>query len=267
MRRLLLATAMLATLATGAAAHEFWIAPRDADPAPGETVSADFRVGTLLEGPPFPWLDKVVASAMHYPPEGAPRPLTSRIGDRPALTFGPVQPGLHLVTTVTHPAYITYDSFDDFAEYLEYEGLDLDPGRHAARGLDPASISEAYVRNAKTLFAVGDLPEGVADLPTGMDYELTASGHPFRQGALALTVILTWMGRPVPDATVIVLRARPGADATRRHIRTGPAGRVTVPLDGPGEYLLSAVRMAPVDGPGTVRWKSHWASLYFELPE
>ena len=255
-KKVLMAAVVTAAFADNAAAHEFWIDPSDAAPEPNSRISADYRVGSLLAGSPLPWLDTMVESAKHFPPDSRPVALTSRIGDRPALQVDLDRPGLHRLTTVTHPAYITFDGLDAFAEYLEYEGLDLDPDEHTARGLDPASISEEYIRNAKTLLAVGAVPEAASDSATGMDHELTALGHPFAPEATALTVILTWRGEPVPDAGVALIRAAPGKTGERKILTTDSEGRVTIPLYGAGDYLLNAVHIEPAEGPGAVRWRS-----------
>ena len=266
-RTSLAALALVAGLSLPAGAHEFWISPRDPDPMPGDRLAADYRVGDLLAGAAFPWLDTMVAEALHFPPEGAPVPLSSRLGDRPALRVDLDRPGLHRITTVTHPAYVTFEGLAAFGDYLGYEGLDLDPEEHVLRGLDASAISEEYLRNARALVAVGAVPDDASDAPTGLDHELVALGHPFAPGAVKLDVRLTWKGRPLPDAPVALIRAQPGDTGTREVVRTDETGTVVVPLDGPGAYLVSAVRIAPVDGPGAVRWQSHWASLSFELAE
>ena len=264
-RTTLAAISLVAVLSLPSAAHEFWIDPQDPAPNAGDTLVADYRVGDLLAGSSLPWLDTMVAEALHHPPEGPPVPLSSLLGDRPALSVDLNTEGLHRITTVTHPAYVTFDFLAAFEEYLDYEGLDLKPDDHVARGLAPMAISEEYIRNARTLVSAGTLERGSADAPTGLDHELVVTGHPFEPGAERIEVTLLWQGRPVPDASVALIRALPGQEGTRRILRTDAKGKVTVPLGGPGGYLLNAVRIAPVDGPGAVRWQSHWASLFFEL--
>ncbi len=264
-RTTLAAIALAAVLSPPSAAHEFWIDPQDPAPNAGDTLVADYRVGDLLAGSSLPWLDTMVAEARHYPPEGPPVPLSSRLGDRPALSVDLKSEGLHRIATVTHPAYVTFDGLAAFGEYLDYEGLDLRPEDHVARGLESEAISEEYIRNARALVAVGTVAKDSADAPTGLDHELVVTGHPFGPDTEQVEVTLLWQGRPVPDASIALVRALPGHEGTRRILRTDAKGAVTLPIDGPGGYLLNAVRIAPVEGPGAVRWQSHWASLFFEL--
>ena len=266
----LVRAALLALVPLGApsTAHEFWIAPAAPRAEAGQTGTADLRVGDMLSGQAFPWLDEQTGDAAVHAPGGT-RQITGRDGDRPALSFALTEPGLHVITYRAVPNYVVFDDMADFAEALEYEGLDWVVAEHEARGLPPVEIAEAYIRNARALVQVGPAASGDTDRPTGMPLELVVLGNPYVAGQDAIDVHLTWQGAPQPDVQVSVFRRPPGGtapgDVVRSLLTTDAGGRVRVPVAEDGVYLLNAVRMDPVSGPGSVVWQSHWASLTFTL--
>lgn len=245
-----------------APAHEFWIDP----PAPGAAGATDLRVGQDMAGNALPWLDKTVARALQADAGGL-RPLSGRDGDLPALALDLTRPGLHIVAVETHPAYAVFDDLAEFAEYLAYEGLAPVAEAHVARGLPLTDIAEAYLRNARMLVQVGPDDGTQADRPLGLPFELVVEGSPFRAGASGLALRLTWQGDPASGTQVALFHRDTAGRVTRRLFTTDTGGRIRLPAPLPGDHLFNAVRIDPVEGPGDVRWRSHWASLTFHLGE
>ena len=251
------------------AAHEFWIDPEQSRLQPGDTISANLRVGEDLSGSSYPYVSKTVGSMTHWSP-AEDIAINAREGDRPAISnVMALEPGLHRLTVQTNPAYIVFDDISEFEAYLEYEGLEDILDLHRARGLPATDIAEAYVRNAKSLVQIGPVDLSHNDQATDLPFELTMEGNPFVVGVGSLDVHLTWKGKSVPNAPVAMFHlARHGTapkNTRRTLLHTNDEGRASLDLSSPGEYLVNAVRMSPVDGPGSVVWESYWASLTFRI--
>lgn len=263
--------ALIALVATSQPldAHEFWIDVSRGRPVIGESVSADLRVGQDLSGAALPYLDTTIRSMTHFSPKDA-EPLASRLGDRPAIndvTFG--TSGLHVLTVETHPAYIVFDTMPEFQDYLAYEGLSQIADGHRERGLPDTGIAEEYLRNARALIQVGPIGNIDVDRPTGMPFEIVVDGTPFIAGKRSLTVRLTWQGAVAPHTQIALFHLPSGGtapgDTSRTLVETDGEGYAQFPMPGAGQYLLNAVRIEPADGPGSVVWQSHWASLSFDI--
>jgi hypothetical protein len=245
--------------AAGASAHEFWI-----EAEAGR--AAHIIVGQMLTGDTLPFLDRIIRSAQYFGPAGNIS-LEGRQGDIPALTVDLTAPGLHLITVETEPAYIVFADLKEFRDYLDYEGLLPVLDEHLSRGLPDTEIAEEYLRYARTLVASGPGRAAGADAAQGLRYELVALTSPFASEDGTVELQLLWEGSPQVGAQVSVFR-RPEADPNaveRELLRSDAAGKVVAEVGGPGLYLFNAVHMVSADGPGSVVWQSHWASLSFEL--
>lgn len=264
------ALACLCLAALPASAHEFWLDPETGVPAPGQGLSIDMRVGEDLVGQALPYLDTVVREMKHWS-SGKSSEINARLGDRPAMQDVSLeQTGLHRFTVETNPAYIVFDTFPEFTRYLKYEGLADVAALHNDRQLAKVDIAESYIRNARTLVQVGPVAPDHLDAPTGMPFEIVVKGNPFAAEQSAIDVRLTWQGQPAPDTQIAVFHKPNGMKvlptASRTLVTTNSEGVATLDLSIPGQYLLNAVHMEPIQGPSTVVWQSHWASLTFRLP-
>lgn len=263
------AAALFALVPPQLHAHEFWIDPVGDRPMIGESISANLRVGQNLSGAALPYLDTTIRSMTLVSPVKA-EPLVSRLGDRPAISDASLDSrGLHVLTVETHPAYIVFDTMPEFEDYLAYEGHPEIADRHRERGLPETAIAEEYIRNARALVQIGPVEDNDADRPTGMPFEIVVDGTPFSAGMRALSVRLTWQGTAAPDIQIALFHVPKGGmapnDTARMYVDTDSEGYAEFPMPGPGQYLLNAVKIEPADGPGSVTWQSHWASLTFDI--
>ena len=267
-RRYLPVVILLSALAGPTTAHEFWIAPENRDFLAGKTISAQIRVGQDFSGAAYPFTSKMIRTMRHATLD-AEQQITAREGDRPAIKFNLDVPGLHRLVVETNPAYIIFDDLSEFSDYLSYEGLAQIADQHLERGLPETEIAEAYIRNAKTLVQVGPAEDGQTDDRTGLPLEIVALGSPFVPGTQTLEFELIWQDTLVAGAQISIFHlavsdTAPG-DTVRKTVLTDQDGRAKVDVSEPGAYLLNAVRMKPVNGPGSVKWESHWASVTFEI--
>ena len=260
--RIVLCAALLPRVAP---AHEFWIEPERYALDGGAAIVATLKVGQEMHGSEFPYL----SGRFHrftVTTRTDTRAVTGTEGDIPALTWRPLETGLHVIVYHSVADLAHHDSWDTFTRYLDKEGLEGIAAAHRARGLSEVRFNESYTRYAKALVQVGPASDADADSPLGLELELLLEPHPYADddAAQASTATLLWRGAPLEGAQLTVFRRR--ETVTRATARTDADGRVTLPLRGPGEYLLNAVHMEPVEGASVV-WHSHWASMTFRVGE
>lgn len=251
------------------AAHEFWIDTGTSVSVAGGSISADLRVGQELSGFALPYLDTTIRTMTHHAPTES-LPVAARLGDRPAISGVSMRDdGLHILTVETNPSFIVFEDMTEFEKYLDYEGLLDVADLHRNRDLPETEIAEAYIRNARALVQVGSVGSGDVDRATGMPFEIVVEGTPFATGQETLTVQLRWQDAGAAGVQIALFHLKRGASApeqTSRSItRTDKDGYAMFAMAGAGKYMLNAVRMDPVEGPGSVVWQSHWASITFEL--
>jgi len=265
---LLLASAALCHT-TPALAHDFWIEPAAFRPAAGTRLPVTLRVGEDYTGTSQPFVpdwfvDFSVSSA------GGRDPVRGFVGDDPAATLPLTAPGPRLIGFHSTRAFVDLDP-QRFEQYLRAEGLDRILELRRQRGEAGASGREYYSRCAKSLVQVGVGPVPQSDGAVhakvlGYPLELIPEADPYalRPGG-ELPVVLHYRGKPVAGVLVIAFTA--DQPARRFEARTTAQGRVTLPLNRPGRWLVKAVHMVEVpDSDPAADWESFWASLTFELP-
>lgn len=135
--------------------------------------------------------------------------------------------------------------------------------QHEARGLPTTEIAEEYLRYAKALVQVGTV--GVTDAPVGLRYELVALTSPFAAQDGKVDLQLLWEGVAEPGTQIAVFHkgAEDDSDVTRQLLVSDNDGKVVASVGDAGVYVFNAVHMLLAEGPGSVVWQSHWASLSF----
>ncbi|MGE3842080.1 MAG: DUF4198 domain-containing protein [Vicinamibacterales bacterium] len=264
-RRVVLAVLVAVTTvvaATPLSAHDFWIEASSFVPIPGTVVAARLRVGEHLVGDPVP-RNSALISRFDVDDGAARRPLVGRDGADPAGLFRVESRGLLIVGYESHPSLVELTG-EKFDTYLKEEGLDdvarLRAGRH-----ETGSVRERFSRCAKSLLLAGAPVSDARDRALGCPLELVVQDNPYVRRSGALTVQVTYRGRPVEGLQVVAMsRIDP---AVTQSLRSGKDGRVRFDVARSGLWLIKAVHMvaAPVDSQAD--WESFWASVTFELPE
>lgn len=264
-----LALAIVAGLLTAPAlAHDFWIEPGSFAPLPGEAVAVRLRVGEHFDGEPVPRpsaLQRFVVAELR---SGASAALPGRQGADPAGWLRLPRHGGYVVAYHGTPNAIELAA-EKFNAYLAEEGLQAVIALREARGESAAPGREIYSRCAKSLLRAGaadgvadGAADGAADRVLGLPLELVAERAPgrLRRGE-ALPVRLLHEGRPLAGALVVAIPR----DAPRQRIalRSDAQGRVKLPLDRAGHWLVKAVHMRPAPPGSGADWESLWASLTF----
>jgi len=257
----------LLALARPVAAHEFWIAPSRYDAVQGSTIELGAVAGTGFRGEKKPWSpDHAVRFTLR-----TAKPIDLTRGATPGevtwTRFDPTDGGGAMAAFESDflPIQLPAAQFDD---YLKVEGLD---GPLAARQGSAAPGRERYRRCAKAWLAGADAARATAVV--GMPLELVPESAPGTGPSLRVHV--RWQGRPLAGALVKAWRTALASEGAPRAVferdsvrvawqgRSDAAGAVTIPVRGPGEWLVSVVHMEPCREREIADWESTWASLTF----
>lgn len=244
-------------------AHEFWIEPEEYQIQPRAPLSADLRNGQEFKGINLPYFNRNT-ERFEMIREGHSEPVTSRMGNIPALETTAGEPGLLVLLHETAPATLTYDDWDTFARFIAHKDFGDIESRHTARGLPRVGFREIYRRFAKALVAVGD--GSGSDSASGMETEFIALTNPYTSTDDTITVQLLYQDAPRKDAQVEVFDKAPDDTVTITYLRTDQNGEVTVPLTPGHRYLLDAVVLREAPQGSEAVWESLWAALTFARP-
>ncbi len=261
--RLALLAGLVLAAALPAAAHEFWIEPKQSRVEPGGAIAADLKVGQNFRGDTYPFLKSRFVAFKVVDRAGA-RDVTGDEGDTPAATIRKAGAGLNIITYLATPHRLSFDRWDEFVPYVEYEGLGWVLDAHKARGLPEDGFVEEYVRCAKALVQVGEPSAPDEDRAVGLPLELVAGRNPYGlRAGTEVPVTLLWQGKPIGNVQIRVFQDN-GA-VTDTTTRTDDAGRAVISVRGGGRFLLNAVHMQEAPPGRVAAWESYWASLTFEV--
>lgn len=246
-------------------AHDLWFEPTTHEPAIGQAVGIQVRIGEHFKGDPIT-LAGAKLGDLFMADGGARRPVAVLRGAKPALLVRPQRAGTQVVAYRSEPIDITIPG-ETFQRYLAEEGLEAIAAKRVERGQAAAEAREAYMRCAKTLLQAGGAADDLLrDEALGLPLELVAR-DPIGRGTREARFQLLFGGRPLAGALVVALpEARP-QDVQRQ--RTDARGEVVVRLEPGTRWLVKAVHMqaAPAsDAPTAPQWLSWWASVTLALP-
>ena len=260
------ALAVLAALLGAAplAAHDFWIEPSRYAAAPGEPLALRLRVGEAFAGEALPRDPAHLARFTAVGPQ-VELAVSGIDGGEPA-GFLDAPAGAYVVVYGSHPGELRLEA-PKFARYLAEEGLEGIQLERERRGEAGEPVRERFSRCAKALVRLGAEADGaVFAQPVGLELELVPEADPTRPprgGELAFRLLHG--GKPL--AGVLVTAVSGLRPATRVAARTDAAGRVLLPIAGPGPWLVRSVHMVRPPAGSGADWESLWASLTFEIPE
>jgi len=252
----------------GLYAHEYYLMPESFQPKNDVEFSIRHRLGQKFKGNELPFIDSWNIRSEVWK-DGDKTEVRGQDGDRPALKVTKSGSGLMSVIHQSNVDFLTFATWEKFKAYVTKEGLE-----HALvaseQGRKPKEkLKEAYARFAKTLVTLNAEPSGT-DQPTGLKIELMALAHPLSlKSTEPMPVQLLYNGQPLEGARVKVF-VGVGTDFVHQ-ILTDQNGKVQIPADGPGPYLLNAIHMTEPQGKEAkekgAHWESFWASLTFQRAE
>jgi uncharacterized GH25 family protein len=266
-RSLSAAAAVFLAVSLPAAAHEFWVEPESYAIAASDSLNADLRNGQFFAGPTIPYLPATIARFEVISGDEA-LPVTSRLGNRPALMDMSLPEGLAIVVFESNDSRLNYQEWEKFAAFVEHKDLKGIIEAHRARGLPESNFDENYRRFSKALVAVGD-GRG-ADRQVGLLTEIVAGANPYTDDVTAgMPLQVFYDGEPRADAQIELFERAPDDTVTTVTYRTDAEGRAVVPVKPGHVYLADSVAIRPLDGAtgnGAV-WHTDWAALTFAVPE
>jgi hypothetical protein len=246
----------LLLISPGLWCHDFWIEPSSFRPAANAPLIVRLRVGQAFKGDSVPRLEALMVSFRAWGP-GGDQAIVGADGADPAGALRTGNAGPMWVCYFSRPSTVELEGAK-FETYLQEEGLDGISKLRARRGETSKNAKDDYVRCAKSFLTVGDTAGTHGfDHAFGLPLELLLEADP--SISALLPVRLVYEGKPIKGALVTALCK----DSPDRIVstRTDAKGRVLLPLDRRGTWLLKAVHMVPG---GAGQWKSYWASLTFQ---
>lgn len=257
--------ALLTMMIAGrAAAHDFWIEPTGFLPAPGAAVGIGLRVGEEFVGDAVPRRSDMIRQFTLYPGGGgAPVAISGTDGISPA-GFVLIDGGRTAMIAYAGGGGHVEMPADRFTAYLRQHGLETIIADRERRGESAKPARETFHRHAKALLTGRD-PDPVATQPAGLLLEIVPMTDPTRPAAGPFQAQVLWQGTPLPGLLVQARnRAEPGHVLS---VRSDSQGRVVLPLDRGGVWLILGVWMVRSGWFDADDWHSHWTSLTFLRPE
>lgn len=246
-------------------AHEYYLMPESFTPPADQEFSVRHRLGQNFKGNEMPYITKWNIRSEAWK-DGSMREVRGQDGDRPAVKLTQSGSGLMSVIHQSNVDFLTFQSWDKFVKYVTKEGL-THALQASRKGRKPkVKLKEGYARYAKTLLALDGALTG-EDRPTGLKIELVALQHPLKLAAKEpMPLQLLYDGKPLAGTTVTVF-VGVGNDYAHK-LLTDRDGKVLIPAEGPGPYLINAIHMtepqSEVAKAKEAHWESFWASLTFE---
>lgn len=264
------AVACLPLAATGARAHEYWLAPSRYSGATGDSVRIECFVGTGFRGERRPWATR--RAVRFEARDAALRDLKPGAvnGESRWAALALRDPGGLAVAYQSDFAFIEMNG-PEFDAYLDVEGLSGPKRARSESGRASAPARERYARCARTWVA-GHEPARITSA-VGLTLEVVPERDPSAGGTVPVRILLR--GRPLAGVLVRAWCAPPNAHqpalgaAERDSLgpvfqsRADARGRVVLPVRREGEWLVSAVHMEPSTDPTEADWQSWWSSLTF----
>ena len=269
-----IAAALVACLAFPALAHEYWLAPSAYRAAAGDTLSVRAYVGTGFCGEPKPYA-ATRARVLDLRTDHVTdlRQVALNGGDDYARFVAPDAGGASISFESTFA--IIQMPADEFDAYLKLEGLLGPLQARADKGLSVGPGRERYARCCRTWIAGRDLSRALQ--PVGLTFEVFPLADPahgstvpfrvlLRGKPLAGALVRAWRRPLLNDATPFLASVRDSVPA-RFQARTRADGSVRVPVNAPGEWMISCVHMEPTDNSREADWQSYWANFTFARTE
>jgi len=261
--RVLCATLLLAC--QPAFAHEAWLEPFDYHLEKSSLVRGHIRAGQFFRGNTQLYNpDKFKRfEVMH---NGKARKVKGRTGDLPAIKHKLKQPGLHTLVYQSSGEVIRYPTWEKFQNFSEKEGVSWAQQAHLDRGLPKENFSEIFVRYAKSLID-WKTSEG-RDSNSGMPFEIIALSNPYEEGTSTIEVQVLWQNTPYSAGQLTIFSKAKDIETARSTVALDSEGKARLSVNSGFSYLLNCVLIEPIDGKkNTPVWRSHWASITFEMPD
>ncbi len=240
------------TSATAAAAHDFWVQPRDFVAEPGATVPVTIEVG---HGPARQRWSAPIDRITTFAAVGPNGTRDIRTALRPAggpsdADIGFSVPGSYIVVLETSRAESILPAIR-FNDYVKAEGIAPAIAARAATGTTEAPGREFYSRRAKALIRIGDgaAPQPQVTRPVGLTLEIVPGVDPTAPAfAMSLPVTVLYAGRPLAGAFVKLTNLDFDGRPVATHV-TDAGGHATFAIPFKGLWQMNVVWTRPIKDP------------------
>lgn len=251
------AAALASCLAIAAHAHELWLLPSTFEPARGEAVDVDLRVGAGWPGESMARQSEQVLRLALLDATGE-RALPGLRGALPAAMALPRVAGASWLIYRSDRLALRLDA-PMFERYLREEGLEHVIHARAQSGESAQPGRELYSRCAKTLLRVDGDSTGF-DRRADLTLELMLMSDPRAADAQSrLRLRVLHRGQPLGGVLVRALPQKAAMPAVQA--RSMADGSVDLALGANGIWLLNAVHMERAPHGSGADWESLWSSL------
>ena len=250
--------------ASAISAHDFWM---EADPfytEIGKTVDLSIIVGTEFIGDSLPNIPNWYSDFSRFK-DNKKIPVEGELGRDPAGFFKPETNGTHIIGYQSDWTEVSLDP-DTFLKYLKMEGLNHAIAYREKHQQNQLPGKETYIRHIKTLQQTGKkFDTDNYSKSFGYELEIYPKSNPYRKKLNdSITFKVLYQGKPEPDLLLIAINKN--SPTQSQEIRTNVKGQATIVLNQKGAWLVKAVKIIHIEE-NDLDWKSHWASLTFELLE
>jgi hypothetical protein len=153
-----------------------------------------------------------------------------------------------------------------FEDYLKEEGLDQVLRWRTEHAQSRVPGRERYSKYVKALVLSGE-SSGYFNHVVGFTIEIVPEANPsLLKAGEKLPVRVLFRGKPAVGLAVESAFAPPSGGKAIVTIvgKTGPDGRVSIPITGQGRWRIHSMIMERCAEPAVAEWESFWASLTFE---
>jgi uncharacterized GH25 family protein len=258
--------------ARAAAAHDFWVQPREFWVQPQSDVPISLQAGHGESRQRSPLRARRVERFAALGPDGALVDLRGELHLGEEASGGELRferPGAYVLALETDDRAQSHLPAARFNAYLAEEGLTLALEERRRSGRMDVDGSEAYRRCAKSIVQVGAPSAGEqAQLtrPLGLQLEIVPERSPFAEPRAAeLPVRVLWAGEPLAGALVKLIDLahdeRPFALE-----RTDASGRARFAVPASGSWLLNVVWTTAAPVSSETDFETVFSSLSFGFP-
>jgi uncharacterized GH25 family protein len=149
---------------------------------------------------------------------------------------------------------------DKFNEYLRSEGMDNIIKLRKKQGKEKQAGREFYQRCVKTLFQVGKNQDDTFSKNTGMRLEIIPIQNPYAEKEITFKILFD--NQVVTNALVLAWHHKNGK-TTMINKRSKINGEVKFTIENQGRWMISTVRMIPINDNPKADYQSFWGSYTF----
>lgn len=253
------------TSALAAFGHDLFLMPEQFQvPGGAPAIIAIHNGDAFPESAETPPMARLREASVHVAGKAAPGAGLRADGKRAVFSVDTPRSG-HFFATIIAAANVIQMEPGEFLEYLNEESLAHVIDARSKQGESQKAARERYTKYPKTILRAGT-GDGTFNKALGLPIEFIPEADPFlvkAGGSLPVRVMV----RGVPAANLHVIATSSGKpDAKPRNIgRTGPDGRINIPIIEAGKWRLHTIHMERAADATIADWESLWAAFTFEV--